>query len=510
MSYQLLLTDAGAAKVAAAANAGGLIHLTDFVIGQGVNVDFSTRLDKQVLVSKRYQGKIESVAPRLGNARQYEITCIVPPDVGGFTIREFGLIDDTGVLIWVGSLPEVQKPDATSTAAVDYRIKAVVQIDNPQVSIVIDVNTVTATQSWVSANFAAIGHNHQNMLERLKKLEDRVFEAIAVGGIYATAKLYANGQDVHTDLGYGVWALYAQGKVLAGYSTIASDDAKYKTMGNVFEIGSEIANQKAIVAQFWKRLPNGYIEPTYNIYWTADAEGTNKVTEFAETDNIYLWIEASNLTNSYPISSINVLAIRHADTDAVASFNNSTVHPSALTNGKNLVYALNGNDQGYFTSDIDLSLQVNFVDTAINQAKTLESSTVVRDTVANTNTPIPLPYNGVKFEIYIRNDGGKIKVEPKILENNSPYIVRAGDPKTEGRQAIVITNLPLNLSNAFRYFTIEQNPLNGYSGCAMGSYKPSTGEGDFLVLTQKAFDDFASGLIPDGTLINTVKLTYTP
>lgn len=155
MSYQLLLTDAGAAKVAAAANAGGLIHLTDFVIGQGVNVDFGTRLDKQVLVSKRYQGKVESVTPKLGNSRQYEITCIVPPDVGGFTIREFGLIDDTGVLIWVGSLPEVQKPDATSTAAVDYRIKAVVQVDNPQVSIVIDANVVTATQNWASSNFVS-------------------------------------------------------------------------------------------------------------------------------------------------------------------------------------------------------------------------------------------------------------------------------------------------------------------------------------------------------------------
>ena len=27
---------------------------------------------------------------------------------------------------------------------------------------------------------------------------------------------------------------------------------------------------------------------------------------------------------------------------------------------------------------------------------------------------------------------------------------------------------------------------------------------------RKAFDDFKNGLIPDGTLINTVKLTYTP
>ena len=154
MSYQLLLTNAGAAKIATASNNNGKpVKITEFVVGQGVNVDFSTRLDKQTLVAKRYQGKVESV--NLVAPNKYEIVCVVPVDVGGFTIREFGLIDSDGVLVWVGSLPEVQKPDATSTAAVDYRLKAVVQIDNPAVSIVVDTNAVTATQSWVNANFVS-------------------------------------------------------------------------------------------------------------------------------------------------------------------------------------------------------------------------------------------------------------------------------------------------------------------------------------------------------------------
>ena len=155
MTYQLLLTTLGQQKIAAAATNGARpVRITEFAIGQGVDVDFSQRLDQQVLVSKRYQGPIYEVnATQLDN--QYEVICIVPQTQGGFTIREVGLIDDEGDMIWVGRVPEVQKPDATSTAAVDYRIKAVISIDNPNVTLVIDANVIMATQSWVNANFVS-------------------------------------------------------------------------------------------------------------------------------------------------------------------------------------------------------------------------------------------------------------------------------------------------------------------------------------------------------------------
>ena len=158
MTYQLLLTTLGQQKLAAAASAGAQpVRITEFAVGQGVNVDFSKRLDQQVLVSKRYQGDVESVAST-AVAGQYEITCIVPQDQGGWAIREIGLIDSEGSLIWVGQVPEVQKPVASSTAAVDYRIKAVISIDNPNVNLVIDANVVTATQSWALNTFVPLSH----------------------------------------------------------------------------------------------------------------------------------------------------------------------------------------------------------------------------------------------------------------------------------------------------------------------------------------------------------------
>lgn len=155
MTYQLLLTTLGQQKIAAAANAGSQpVRISEFAVGQGVNVDFSQRLDQQVLVSKRYQGAVLNVSATAISG-QYEITCVVPQEFGGWTIREFGLIDSDGDLIWVGRLPEVQKPAANSTAAVDYRIKAVVSIANPDVTLVIDANVIMASQSWVANNFVS-------------------------------------------------------------------------------------------------------------------------------------------------------------------------------------------------------------------------------------------------------------------------------------------------------------------------------------------------------------------
>ena len=472
MSYQLLLTNTGAAKIATASNAGGTsLHITDFAVGQGVNVDFSTRLDKQTLVAKRYQGKVESV--NLVAPNKYEIVCVVPVDVGGFTIREMGLIDSDGVLVWVGGLPEVQKPEATSTAAVDYRLKAVVQVDNPAVSIVVDANAVTATQSWVNNTISKAFTDFQALFETWKNSVNQDIELVksrrpvSVGGLLVTTNNYADSEAVRAGEGYGVWTRYAEGRVLIGVGTAKDINAQSKTFtlgqiggeyshtlteaempahshnvlladgvtsgenqsisaggGSVGQYGTDTSSvkdaggskphnniQPFVAVGIWLRLPDNYVAPTFSTYWTTDEAGINKVTGFGETDNIYLWIEAGNITGSLPVIHSYATTIDRGGVDQLDDINSTIPAPSSIKNGKNLVFAAT-TDSYSISDDVTLSFDITISDAFGATEYTVTSSTSVANTVIDTPPdpvePTPTSYAGsysVAFtQVYTDND----------------------------------------------------------------------------------------------------------
>lgn len=143
--HKLKLTPQGADKIAHAHATSEALNITHFAVGDGVLTDTPT-----ALTSERYRASVLGIDKV--KTGQYEVICIVPPHVGGFVVREFGVFDDTGTLIWAGALPPTDKPTAQDVA-VDFRIKAVVQIDNPQVQIIIDPNAITATRAWATAQF---------------------------------------------------------------------------------------------------------------------------------------------------------------------------------------------------------------------------------------------------------------------------------------------------------------------------------------------------------------------
>ena len=440
MSYQLLLTNAGAAKIATASNAGGTpLHITDFAVGQGVNVDFSTRLDKQTLVAKRYQGKVESV--NLVAPNKYEIACVVPVDVGGFTIREMGLIDSDGVLVWVGSLPEVQKPDATSTAAVDYRLKAVVQIDNPAVSIVVDTNVVTATQSWVNStiskqftDFQALFNSWQQSINQdLALVKNRKIEPVSIGGLLITTRNYANSQEVHDGEGYGKWAKFSEGQLLLGIGSHTDKNGVTKNISMMQQLGEyehrltidempshnhayggeyggtkntgtavqsyepweEAGNvssgktletgankphnniQPSIGVGMWLRLPDDYTATSFDIYFTSDALGQNRVGQINEDSAIYLWIDVANATVPITVSAFN----QQGAGDFISDGANLT-YPPTINNGKNLMIGVLPEN---YHVDMQTIIDWGFTlfDAAIGKTQNIHAGLTINDTVSD-------------------------------------------------------------------------------------------------------------------------------
>ncbi len=187
--------------------------------------------------------------------------------------------------------------------------------------------------------------------------------------------------------------------------------------------------QPFIVAGVWLRLPDVYVAPTFNTYWTTDVTGMNKVTGFSETDNIYLWIEASGICGNYPISLINVTATRSASTSKLQYFiDANTAEPTSLVNGKNMVYALQAPDSGYFSGNIDLTVDVRYTDVVINKVKRITASTTINDTVQGTNETV--------FLLGVNQTTG----QPKVI-------------KTQGSNGITVTSYDVKSGSGSKYLT---------------------------------------------------------
>ncbi|RRJ96855.1 hypothetical protein Ga0100231_024110 [Opitutaceae bacterium TAV4] len=105
MSYALQLTDAGLAKLATVLDGQRLV-LSQIAVGSGTT---DTPAGLAALVHEEYRTDIQSRTPVAGGIR---VSVVLPENVGGFLVREIGLIDIDGLLIAYGVCPAFPKAGA--------------------------------------------------------------------------------------------------------------------------------------------------------------------------------------------------------------------------------------------------------------------------------------------------------------------------------------------------------------------------------------------------------------
>jgi hypothetical protein len=80
---------------------------------------------------------------------------LIPPETGGFWMREMGLYDDTGTLIAVGNMAESYKPELAEGSGRAQTVRMVIMVsDIESVELTIDTSTVMATQDYVDDKLA--------------------------------------------------------------------------------------------------------------------------------------------------------------------------------------------------------------------------------------------------------------------------------------------------------------------------------------------------------------------
>ena len=258
-------------------------------------------------------------------------------------------------------------------------------------------------------------------------LKDPRFQQYKVGDVLTTTHNYANGAEVAAAVGYGTWTKYAKGRVIIGESDgPVADDAGNTQSFTLGQIGGEFKHtltiaeipphkhtvadtigidgqgggwdlnsntnnfveskgmgltgggqahnniQPYVVGQHWLRVPDSFKEVTYDLYFTSDAAGNNRVTVINEGQDIYLWVAVANSTQG-----VRVEGVQYPDT-GIMDITGSISVATTLSNGNNRLLVLRGTDYTV-ASTVPVYFAVKLLDIMTVM------STVVYNTIGVTN-----------------------------------------------------------------------------------------------------------------------------
>ncbi|MBZ7036254.1 phage tail protein [Klebsiella variicola] len=107
--FKSLITVAGREKIAEAIVNGDKVIFSQMSVGDGGGSATTPGEDQTSLVNERFRTQLNSL--KLSDTDNIIIAeMIIPPEVGGFAIREAALFDDAGVCMAVANVPETYKP----------------------------------------------------------------------------------------------------------------------------------------------------------------------------------------------------------------------------------------------------------------------------------------------------------------------------------------------------------------------------------------------------------------
>lgn len=184
--YYNVTTNLGDAEIANAIATNTKLNITHVAFGDGngsVPTPTKTRIS---LVREVHRQAVTKYERHPTNQNWIVIETIIPSHVGGFTIREMGIIAN-GKLISHGSHAPFEKV-ADSTGVSEYRLKFTQNIkDGNVVSIILDESLIYATQAWVEEFFVGFSDIVDNLTtddatkvasaRTVKELQDNKLEA---------------------------------------------------------------------------------------------------------------------------------------------------------------------------------------------------------------------------------------------------------------------------------------------------------------------------------------------
>jgi len=153
-TYYTVLTLAGASEWTNAQALGQLVPVTHLAVGDGNGDAVIPTENMAALVHEVHRLALTSITVDAQNPNWLVFEAVIPSTVGGWTIREVGLIGGSGAggkLLAVGNFPATYKPVLAEGAAKDVVVRLIVQVANASVvQLTIDPSVVVATHQSVA------------------------------------------------------------------------------------------------------------------------------------------------------------------------------------------------------------------------------------------------------------------------------------------------------------------------------------------------------------------------
>ena len=143
--FKSLITTAGREKIADAIVSGDKVVFSQMSVGDGGGGTTTPSENQTSLVNEIFRTQLNSL--KLSDTDSVIIAeMIIPPEVGGFTIREAALFDETGECMAVANVPETYKPALAEGAGRFTILRIWLAVSSTEaIELIVDPGIVLAT-----------------------------------------------------------------------------------------------------------------------------------------------------------------------------------------------------------------------------------------------------------------------------------------------------------------------------------------------------------------------------
>lgn len=121
-NFYSIITNRGKELEAEALASGNKITLVKFVVGDGNGQATPPKPTQTKLVNEKYRGDIGDLSVSPDQSTQMMAKIVLPTDVGGFTVREIGILTDAGELYAVANCAAIEKPVGGVSVNMQFRL----------------------------------------------------------------------------------------------------------------------------------------------------------------------------------------------------------------------------------------------------------------------------------------------------------------------------------------------------------------------------------------------------